>query len=136
MGKSAPTPEDFGTRKQWESALWEWLLDSLDHNSFGQLQHSLELVLTPYERRHCALRAAIMDRLSHGRSYKKIQRELWVRPSMISWVKKSIQAGEYQSSWSKTKVDILRNRTKRWRSKEKPLPDVYRNTKYGRMRAW
>ena len=132
----APRPSDFETREEWQQAGWRWLVRSLHGRSLKHLQHSLEMALTPSEQRMCVLRAIIRDRLQAGHSYKKIQRELWVQPGMISWVKKSVQRGIYQSSWVKTKVDIKINQAKKWRATEKPLPARCRRTKYGRSSMW
>jgi Trp operon repressor len=134
MGKRISKVSDFNTRNGWKTAAWNQLIDSLANSNAEDLRKIVELITSPYERNLMTIRAAVLERLDSGESYREIGRELWVSPTMISWIKKGLNTKKYTSSWEKVKVDTRINQIKKSRAKERPWPNRYRQTKYGRLR--
>jgi Trp operon repressor len=94
-----PAVNRYPSRKDWEEACWQKILKS------GDL---LELLVTPYERRILVIRAAVIDRLSLGKSYRQIAEELWLSSQTISGIKKAIKENSYRSYRQRGKVERKR----------------------------
>lgn len=85
---SAPAVGTYPSRAQWVAACW------------GKICASKELLaalVTAHEREIIVLRAATLDRLAAGVSYREIGKELWVSPQTISGIKKALAEKHYRS---------------------------------------
>ena len=91
-----PPISKYPTRKEWEAASWRILVSRKDR---------LHLLLTAYERRHLILRAAALDLLMAGKSYRTIGKELWLSPQTISGIKKAFQEQSYRSYTERSKTE-------------------------------
>jgi len=89
------------SRKEWEETCWRKILNSQDF---------LVSLITPYERHNFVLRAAVMDRIRSGKSYRQIGEELWLSSQTISVIKKAINSDGYQSYRERGKTE--RRKTK------------------------
>ncbi|MFH1161816.1 MAG: hypothetical protein V1696_00870 [Candidatus Jorgensenbacteria bacterium] len=124
-----PLVSDYSSRTEWETACWRKLLQS---------KELLRLLVTSHERHNLVMRAAALDRLIAGKSYKQIGRELWLSPQTISGIKKALKEKSYQSYQS---YQSYLERSKKERKKRKysfnSLPAKARSrgrphrTKYG-----
>src|SRR3989344_1103039 len=83
-----PPIDAYTSRKEWEGACWKKILESKDE---------LGLIITSFERRNIVLRAAAIDRLFSGKSYRKIGEELWLSPQTISGIQKALKENGYKS---------------------------------------
>ena len=117
-----PAINDYSSRKEWEVAYWKNIVES------GEL---LQLLITPHERHNIIMRAATLEGLSSGKSYKIIGEELWLSPQTISSIKKAAHEKSYRSYRDRGKserkkktystIKVPRNKPKR----------IFRRTKYG-----
>ena len=96
-----PPVNHYSSRKEWEEVCWRKILNSRDF---------LVSLITPYERRNFVLRAAVMDRIRSGKSYRQIGEELWLSSQTISIIKKAINGNGYQSYRQRGKTE--RRKTK------------------------
>jgi len=89
-----PLMNNYLSRKEWEKACWQKMLNS---------QKLLSLLVSAHERHDLIMRAVCAEHLLVGESYKKIGEELWLSPQTISGIKKAINGKEYKSylEWSK-----------------------------------
>ncbi len=108
MGKeiALPSVSDCSSRKEWEKVCWRKILNS---------KKFLGSLITPYERHIFVLRAAVVDRIRSGKSYRQIAQELWLSSQTISVIKKTISGDAYQSYRQ-------RGKTERQKKKYSPLP--------------
>ena len=83
-----PPIDNYHSRQEWEIACWRKILES---------KELLSLLVTSHERRNLVRRAAAIDRLISGKSYRKIGNELWLSPQTISAIKKAINERAYRS---------------------------------------
>jgi len=83
-----PSINNYHSREEWEAACWQKILES---------KELLSLLITSHERRDLVMRAAAMDGLISGKSYRKIGKELWISPQTISAIKKAIDEKAYRS---------------------------------------
>ncbi|MDO8470051.1 MAG: hypothetical protein Q7S84_03505 [bacterium] len=120
-----PPVSHYASRKEWEAACWKKLIRS---------RARLEPLVTPRERHALVIRAAALERIGAGISYRRIADELWLSPQTISVLKKSVGEHGYRSYWE-------RGKTERKRGPGRGMPDYhsgeiqnYRKTKYGRVR--
>ena len=97
-----PAVNNYSSRTVWEAASWEKVLGS---------KKLLQLLITPYERRAIVLRAAAIERLATGASYRQIGEELWLSPQTISGIKKSLVGEGYRSY-----ADLSRGKRKKKQS--------------------
>ena len=65
----------------------------------------LGTLTTSRERRNLVLRAAAMDRLITGKSYRQIGKELWLSPQTISGIKKAMRENGYRSYLERSKKE-------------------------------
>lgn len=92
-----PPIHQYSSRKEWEIAYWKNILQSKD---------LLDRLTTPHERHLLIMRAAVLDRIDVGKSYRKIGEELWISSQTVSGIKKTLGGNRYQSyrQQSKTKI--------------------------------
>ncbi len=86
--KLIPSINDYSSREEWEHACWQKILKS---------KELLSLLTTSHERRDLVMRAAAMDGILSGKSYREIGKELWVSPQTVSIIKKAINEKAYRS---------------------------------------
>lgn len=121
-----PPIDAYSSRAEWEAACWRNLRES---------KELLEMLTTVHERRIFVLRAAALDRLISGESYRQIGRELWLSPQTISGIKKAIRENGYRSYLERSKKE-RKKRSYSPTSKSfaaRPHGRTIR-TKYGKMR--
>ena len=116
-----PPVNAYASRSDWEVACWRRIMES---------RELLESLITSHERHNLVLRAAARDRLSLGKSYRKIVEELWLSPQTVSSLKKAITEKSYRSyrARNERKKKIYSTRAKPRRSRQSGIP---RRTKYG-----
>ena len=120
-----PLIKNYSSRKEWEIACWRKILTSSE---------LLNLLIAPNERYNLVLRAAALDGISSGKSYRKIGEELWLSPQTISSIKKALQEKNYRSYRERGKTD---RKKKVYNSIPKRTPKkewhegTPRRTKYG-----
>jgi len=121
--KSLPPISHYRSREEWEENCWEKIRKS------GEL---LNLLATPYERHNLVMRAAVMDRIKSGKSYRQIGEELWLSSQTISGIKKAINRNKYRSYRERGKTErkkrVYSPDTKQIRKKPRGRPV---RTKYG-----
>lgn len=117
-----PAISDHASRKEWEAACWEKVLESKD---------LLRLLVTAHERHDLVLRATALDSISAGKSYKQIGEELWLSPQTISSIKKTINEKSYRSYLERSKKE-RKKRAYSYPKPGRPRPEgIPRRTKYG-----
>ena len=88
------------SRKEWEDYAWERLLkDFAKISSPRDIENILAKIVTAHEKKQIAKRLAAVELLKQGKSYKEISRILWLSPTTISALKKSINGGDYVSGY-------------------------------------
>ena len=81
--------------------------------SSEEIEQSLNMLLTAYEKKQIINRAVATSLLRQGKSYKEIEEMLWLSPITISAIRKSIKTQkEYVSGYM---------RSKKHEKKQKPL---------------
>lgn len=118
--------DTYSSRAEWEVVCWRNILES---------KELLRVLVTSHERRIFVLRAAAMERLISGKSYRQIGKELWLSPQTISGVKKAMSENGYRSY-------LERSKKERKKKSYGPAPKSFRarsrgrtiRTKYGTMR--
>jgi len=122
-----PPVGNYSSRAEWEAACWRNLRES---------KELLGTLTTSRERRNLVLRAAAMDRLITGKSYRQIGKELWLSPQTISGIKKAMRENGYRSYLERSKKE---RKKKNYGSVPKSLRTRSRGrtirTKYGTMRV-
>lgn len=119
-----PEISQFSSRKEWEAVCWQKILAS------PQL---LQLITTQHERKDLVMRAAALDRIQSGKSYRQISRELWLSLQTISGIKKALNENHYKSYLERSKKERKRktySSNSKPRSPKKPS-GISRRTKYG-----
>lgn len=120
-----PPLRNYPSRKEWEAACWEKIIES---------KELLRLLITEHERHDVVMRAAIIDGLSSGKSYRKIGEELWISPQTVSGIKKAAREKVYKSYLERSKKErkkrVLSPDSKPRRRRPHGIP---RRTKYGRL---
>lgn len=123
--KSVTTPpvSNYPSRAAWETACWEKLSAS---------RELLRLLITAHERRDLVLRAAALDRLLAGKSYRQIGDELWLSPQTVSGIKKVFREKNYRSYLERSKTE---RKKRTYHPLRRPIPPKPRGrsvrTKYG-----
>ncbi|MEK7193883.1 MAG: Trp family transcriptional regulator [Patescibacteria group bacterium] len=115
-----PPISNYASRKEWETACWRKILES---------KELLPLLITSHERRDLIMRAAAMEGLISGKSYRKIGKELWVSPQTISVIKKAIDEKAYRSYLERSHKE-----RKRRKYSPSPIPEKSKSKPYGRPR--
>lgn len=118
-----PAIGNYHSRAEWEDACWRKISVSKD---------LLELLATSYERHNLIMRAAVIDALASGKTYRQIGNELWLSPQTISGIKKALVEKNYRSYLERSKKErkkkIYSHNTGRRRFKE---GGTRHRTKYG-----
>ncbi len=83
-----PNIKLFATRKEWEEACWQKIVDSPE---------IIGLLAAASERHNLVLRVAAMNELLVGKSYREIGDSLWLSPQTISGIKKILDGEKYKS---------------------------------------
>jgi hypothetical protein len=108
-----------------ETKYWRKLLNS---------PKLLNLLVSTKERRNLAIRAAALEQIISGKSYRKICESLFLSPQTVSGIKKALKEKRYKSYLERSKIER--------KTKESTFP-TYRvprerglsfRTKYGRVR--
>ena len=77
-----------------ENQAWRRLFEEISKISSPQkIEKILVALTTAYERKQISKRAAALELLKEGKSYNQISRELWLSPTLINALKKSIKSG-------------------------------------------
>ncbi|MFH0806480.1 MAG: Trp family transcriptional regulator [Candidatus Brennerbacteria bacterium] len=120
---SIPSIGNYSSRAAWEAACWRKLAGS----------HALlDLFTTASERRDIVMRAAALDLLLAGRSYRTIGDELWVSPQTISGIKKGFKEKGYRSYLVRSKTERKKKQYASLYHPRSPRPlGMSRRTKYG-----
>ena len=91
-----PNLGNYTSRKEWEAVYWDKIIKS---------EELLQLLTTSYERHKLVMRAAVIDGLSLGKSYRKIGEELWISPQTVSGIKKAASEKIYRSYKERSKKE-------------------------------
>ena len=119
-----PPVSDYSSRKEWEKVCWNKILNS---------KKLLEILVAPYERRNFVLRAAVVDLLGSGKSYREIGDELWLSSQTISSIKKALIEKGYKSYRERGKTERKKRVWSNYPRKKKESYRRYRRTKYGKV---
>ena len=118
-----PKIDNYHSRAEWEDACWQKISVSKD---------LLELLVTSHERHDLVMRAAAIDAIASGKSYKEIEKELWLSSQTISSIKKALAENNYRSYLERSKKErkkkIYSHSTESRRVRPRGTP---RRTKYG-----
>lgn len=103
--ESVPSLMKFKSRKEWEQFVWQHITKALaGENSSEVVDKSLSLLITESERGQIIRRAAAISLLKQGKSYGMISKLLWLSPSTISALRKSLRGEEgYVSNYLRRK---------------------------------
>ncbi|MDO8601521.1 MAG: hypothetical protein Q7R62_00100 [bacterium] len=93
-----PLLTDFPSRKHWEAAVWQILLERLLALPQEDAALILQTLMSHSERTDMTYRALAASRIRSGISLREIGRELWLTRQTVSAIKKSLHDGEYKSS--------------------------------------
>jgi Trp operon repressor len=95
----------FRSRKEWEEHIWEILTQELAQaDAAEKIGQILKLLITESEKKLIINRAVAISMIQQGKSYREIGRLLWLSPTTISALNKSIrQEGRYITSYSRRK---------------------------------
>jgi hypothetical protein len=91
-----PSLSDFSSRKEWEDACWKKIAGS---------EELLSLLVTAHESHDIVMRAAALDGIASGKSYRTIGAELWLSPQTISGIKKAVSERAYNSYRERSKKE-------------------------------
>jgi Trp operon repressor len=119
----------YSSRKAWEEAAWSAILAYLVRLRSSEVAgRFLNIVLTALERRKMLTRAAALDRIRSGKSYREIGEELWLIPQTISTIKKALRESSYRSYHERGKTERVK---KTYSPMPKRSPKRRVQTKYG-----
>lgn len=111
-----PLLTEFPTRKHWEAAVWEILIERLATlKSPAELKKALHFLLSPRERHNATFRALVASRTKSGIGFREIGREVWLSSDTISAIRKSLGETDYKSARA-------RGHVKRKYAREKSSP--------------
>ena len=96
-----PPLGNYPSRAEWEAACWREILAS---------KALLQLLITSHERHDIIMRAAILEGLAAGKSYRRIGEEMWVSPQTISAVKKALREKNYRSYLERSKKERIKRK--------------------------
>ena len=117
-----PILSDYSSRAEWEKACWRKLSASKD---------ILDIISTSSERHDLVMRAAAIESIVSGKSYREIGKELWLSSQTISSIKKALTGNNYRSYSERSKKERKKrvyssSKTRKYGPKGRP-----RRTKYG-----
>ena len=96
--REIPLLANFSSRSAWEEDVWRTLVARFAAlREPKELSAALDLLITAKERSLFLRRAATVDRILAGRSYRKISEELWLTHQTISAIKKALKEKKYRS---------------------------------------
>ena len=121
-----PLLGDYSFRKEWEIACWQKVIES---------KELLRLLTTSYERHNIVTRAAAIDGIFSGKSYKKICEELFISPQTISVLKKAISEKAYRSYLERSKKERKKKSYSFVAKSSERKRVTLRRTKYGFLRV-
>ncbi len=82
---------NFKSRKEWENFVWSRFLDNIQGiKSKKHLNAFLKSLLSDAERKNLIKRIIVISLIKKGEKYREIEEILWLSPSTISSIKKSI----------------------------------------------
>lgn len=96
-----PPLKNYPSRKDWEDACFRRILESKD---------LLYILFSVHERRRLVLRAAALEGLASGKSYREISKELWLSLQTVSGIKKAVNDREYRSYAERSKEERKKKR--------------------------
>lgn len=96
-----PSVNKYPSRKEWEAACWQKILES---------KELLQLLITSHERRNIVRRVAALEGLTSGKSYRQIGEELWLSPQTVSGIKKALSEKNYRSYLERSKKERKRKK--------------------------
>lgn len=90
----------FKSRKEWEDFIWLKFLERAEKTkSNKQLKNFLDGLLSVNEKKLIIKRLTALAMIKAGKTYKEIEEVLWISPSTISALKKSVEKRSgYQSN--------------------------------------
>ena len=89
---------EIGINKGLEENVWLNFLENVENAGHKhKTAKFLDSILTVNEKKLISKRLVALALIKSGESYREIGRELWISPSTVSGIKKSID-GAYQSS--------------------------------------
>ena len=91
-----PPIDKYDSRKEWEAACWRKVRES---------KKLLDLLITSHERHNLVMRAAALDGIISGKSYRQISKELWLSLQTISVIKKALGENGYRSYLERSKKE-------------------------------
>ena len=90
-----PSINKFNSRKEWEDYVWLVLIKEIvKSNSIKKLEKMLGMLLTGHEKKQMIKRASAISLLKQGKSYSEIGEVLWLSPTTISAIRKSLRTKE------------------------------------------
>ncbi len=105
MSRRILSPDRFGSREEWEISVWKKLIEELaEASSAKEIEKLLAPLLTAYEKKQIVKRTAAIFFTQRGMGFREIERTLWLSPTTINAIKKSIrETGQYTSHYSRKK---------------------------------
>ncbi|MBI4085962.1 MAG: hypothetical protein HY433_01815 [Candidatus Liptonbacteria bacterium] len=104
--RGIPLLASFSSRSAWEENVWRTLIAKFTIlREPKKLSTALELLITAKERSLLLRRAAAIDRILAGTSYRKIGEELWLTHQTISGIKKALNEKKYRSYYERGKTE-------------------------------
>ncbi|MDP3052826.1 MAG: Trp family transcriptional regulator [bacterium] len=111
---------EFKSRKEWEDFLWSKFLENAERaRSEKQLKNFLDNLLSANEKKLIIKRLTALAMIKAGKSYKEIEEILWISPSTISALKKSI---EKQSGYQSNRYYAKKSKSEKIEKHKKGLP--------------
>jgi len=103
--KSIPSLNKFKSREEWGTYIWKMITKRfLEADSAQEIEKSLDMLLTVYEKKQIIKRASAISLLKQGKSYSEIGELLWLSPQTISAIRKSMRAqAGYVSNYTRNK---------------------------------
>lgn len=93
--KPAPLIDKFKSRKEFDGYVWNQIVENLAKTlSPRDIERSLTMLTTASERKQITRRAAALELLKQGKSYNEISKALWLSPTTISAIRKSLRGGK------------------------------------------
>ena len=90
--KSIPSINKFKSRKEWEARVWSKLIEGFTKiNSPQEMEKALNLLLTSHEKTQMIKRASTVSLLKQGKSYREIGELLWLSPTTVNAIRKSLR---------------------------------------------
>jgi len=117
-----PPKDRYPSHGEWEKACWKKIIKS---------EKFLETLVTSYERHNITMRAAVMDLVNSGKSFRQIARDLQISTQTVNSIKKAVR-DSYKSYRERGKTERKKKIYSRDPSKKKPYRH-YRRTKYGKV---